>query len=101
MKCKNAIYGSKTENTIKNITQDQQYFINTIYKNDLYNFYWFENSKGYIHVLKPHAMKCEGIIEWYSIEDMRLKPNDMLHSEFYGRYKTELDCIQAIENYCN
>lgn len=75
--------------------------MNTIYKNEKYNFYWFRNSKGYYHILKVKAMKYENVIQWYSIEDMRLKPDDTLHSEFYGNYKTELDCLEAIENYFN
>ena len=95
------VYDNRTAMTIANITDGKQHSTNIIYHNDKYNFYWYLNSKGYYHVLKAKAMMFDGRIIYFTVEDMRLKPNDTLHSTDCGNYKTKEEVIQAIESWCD
>ena len=95
------VYDNRTATTITNIVEGKQHSTNIVYHNDKYNFYWYLNSKGYYHVLKVKAMMYDGRVLYFTVEDMRLKPNDTLHSNTYGNYKTESEAIQAIKNWCD
>ena len=95
------VYDNRTVKTIAGITEGKQHCINTVYHNEKYNFYWYLNSKGYYHVLKVKAMRYEGRVIYFTVEDMTLKPNDTLSSKNCGNYQTESEVIKIIESWCN
>ena len=43
-----------------------------------YNIYWFINSKGYLHVLRPSNVTMNGKIIGYAINDYMLTKDNML-----------------------
>lgn len=91
-------YDNRTEETRNKITEGKtSYYTNRVYKNSVYNWYWFINSKGYYHILKPCKINYDGKFSHYEIEDILLKADNMTSSKTYGYYKTKDECIQAIE----
>lgn len=62
------------------------YYVNQIYKNEQYNLYWFINSKGYAHVLKPCKVLLNGRFLHYAIEDNDLS-TAFKNSNFVRIYK--------------
>lgn len=74
------------------------YFVNQIYKNEQYNLYWFINSKGYVHVLKPCKVLLNGKFLHYAIEDNLLTTDNMVQSKGTdGRYGTLKEVIEELE----
>lgn len=99
-KCREVIYKNEVGAIVRKIRGvDSGYYINNIYKNEKYNFYWYENNRGYIHILRVVTVKMNGKIQHYSIEDNRLKPNGKLASVFWGIYKTPSEAEYAIIHY--
>lgn len=91
-------YDNRTEETRNKITEGKtSYYTNRVYKNSVYNWYWFINSKGYYHILKPCKINYDGKFSHYEIEDILLKADNTTSSKTYGYYKTKDECIQAIE----
>lgn len=92
-------YNDITEETRNKIMLGRDsWYTNKVYKNSEYNFYWYINSKGYIHVLRPSKVSINGSIIYYSIDDSMLTKNNMLkQTALYGNFKSLQDCIQAIE----
>lgn len=70
------------------------YYVNQIYK----NLYWFINSKGYVHVLKPCKVLLNGRFLHYAIEDNLLTTDNMVQSKGrYGKYSTLKETIEELE----
>ena len=74
------------------------YYPNKVYKNEEYNLYWFINSKGYMHVLKPCKVTLDGKILHYAIEDNLLTTDNMVQSKgSNGNYTTIQEVIEELE----
>lgn len=74
------------------------YYVNQIYKNEQYNLYWFINSKGYVHVLKPCKVLLNGKFLHYAIEDNLLTTDNMVQSKGTdGKYSTRKETIEELE----
>ena len=62
------VYNGEALKTMKKIMDNvRSYYPNQTYKNNQYNIYWFINSKGYLHVLRPSIEKMNGRIVNYTI----------------------------------
>lgn len=76
----------------------QAYTPNKIYKNEKFNIYYFVNSHGYMHILKPMSVKMDGEILYYSIEDYMLTKDNMLRSKGWrGEFVTIREVIEELE----
>ena len=74
------------------------YYPNKLYKNAEYNLYWFINSKGYMHVLKPCRVTLDGKLLHYAIEDNLLTTDNMVQSKgSSGNYTTVVEAIEELE----
>ena len=74
------------------------YYPNKVYKNEEYNLYWFINSKGYMHVLKPCKVTLDGKLLHYAIEDNLLTTDNMVQSKgSNGNYTTVQEVIEELE----
>lgn len=74
------------------------YIPNKVYKNAKYNLYWFINSKGYMHVLKPCRVTLDGKLLYYAIEDNLLTTDNMVQSKgSNGNYTTIQEVIEELE----
>ena len=83
------------EKIMGNITS---YYPNKVYKNTEYNLYWFINSKGYMHVLKPCKVTLDGKLLHYAIEDNLLTTDNMVQSKgSNGNYTTIQEVIEELE----
>ena len=83
------------EKIMGNITS---YYPNKVYKNSEYNLYWFINSKGYMHVLKPCRVTLDGKFLHYAIEDNLLTTDNMVQSKGNnGNYTTIQEVIEELE----
>lgn len=101
-KCRLPIYSGYAEKIANKIRCTNDYYINTIYKNEENGFYWYENSRGYIHVLKVKPMTAEGgRVVYYAIEDSMLKADGMLKHETHGFLRTVEDAEQIIKEWCD
>ena len=97
-KCKNAVYGKEAEAVKNRITGGKNYYINTIYTNE-YGFKWYENSRGYIHIIRIEPCKADGFI-CYNLQYYRLKANGKLADEgyrFFATYDEAKRAFDAIE----
>ena len=93
-------YNMKAESVIKRIMGDRtSYKVNVHYKSNEGMFYYYINSKGYIHILKPNKVVYREMnYHYYEITDYLLKADGILkHIKSYGNYNTLSDCIIAIE----
>ena len=98
--CMKSIYDSRTAQTIERITEGKEtYCLNTVYTNSVYGWKWYCNSKGYFHILGIKPMRLDGKIIYYCIENMLLKSDDMLKSDYEGQYFTLEEAQKALENY--
>lgn len=83
------------EKIMGNITA---YYPNKLYKNEEYNLYWFINSKGYMHILKPCRVTLDGKFLHYAIEDNLLTIDNMVQSKgSNGNYNTVAEVIDELE----
>ena len=74
------------------------YTVNQVYKNHEHNIYWFINSKGYMHVLKPCRVTLDGKFLHYAIEDNLLTIDNMVQSKgSNGNYETVQEVIEELE----
>ena len=92
-------YNGEALATMEKIMNGQNsYRPNEVYKNNTYNFHWYINQNGYIHVLRPTKTNLNGIFQHYSIEDSLLTKDNMLKQiAVNGNYETIEKVIQAIE----
>ena len=74
------------------------YTVNQVYKNHEHNIYWFINSKGYMHVLKPCRVTLDGKFLHYAIEDNLLTTDNMVQSKgSNGNYETVTEVLEELE----
>ena len=92
-------YSDEALATMEKIMGDTtSYYPNKVYKNEEYNLYWFINSKGYMHVLKPCKVTLDGKILHYAIEDNLLTTDNMVQSKgSNGNYTTIQEVIEELE----
>ena len=73
------VYNGEALKTMEKIMGNvRSYYPNQTYKNNQYNIYWFINSKGYLHVLRPSNVTMNGKIIGYAINDYMLTKDNML-----------------------
>ena len=90
--------GKALETKEKIMGRVSSYYPNKLYKNAEYNLYWFINSKGYIHVLKPCRVTLDGKFLHYAIEDNLLTTDNMIQSKgSSGNYTTVTEVIEELE----
>ena len=76
------VYSGESLKTMEKIMDNvRSYYPNQTYKNNQYNIYWFINSKGYLHVLRPSIEKMNGRIINYIIKDFMLTKDNMLQDK--------------------
>ena len=92
-------YSGEALVTMEKIMGDTtSYYPNKVYKNAKYNLYWFINSKGYMHVLKPCRVTLDGKLLHYAIEDNLLTTDNMVQSKgSNGNYTTVQEVIEELE----
>lgn len=93
------VYSGKALATMEKIMGDiTSYYPNKVYKNAEYNLYWFINSKGYMHILKPCRVILEGKFLHYVIEDNLLTTDNMIQQKgSNGYYTTAQEVIEELE----
>lgn len=93
-------YDIRTEETRNRIFGERECYIpNKVYKSAEGEFYFYINTKGYFHILKPCGVKYGEKIIHYEITDYLLtKENTLRETSSIGTYKTIEDCVQAIES---
>lgn len=98
--CNKSVYDNRTEETRKKIQGNQKaFYINKYYKSCEGAFYWYENSKGYIHIIRPCTVSLNGKISHYTIKDFLLTVDNMLKEvSDIGYYKTPEEVAQSITN---
>ena len=80
----------------------RSYYQNQTYKNNQYNIYWFINSKGYLHVLRPATEKLNGRIVNYTIKDFMLTKDNMLQDKgVLYRFSTIEEVYDKMEELIN
>ena len=90
------VYSGESLKTMEKIMDNvRSYYPNQTYKNNQYNIYWFINSKGYLHVLRPSNVTMNGKIIGYAIHDYMLTKDNMLQD------KGVLHRFSTIEEVCN
>lgn len=73
-------------------------YINTIYEGNS-NFYWYINSKGYIHVVQPLKINFMGEFSHFEIIDYLLNnKNTLKESCRCGHFKTAEEAREYIKN---
>lgn len=97
-KCRIGKYNGNALKTMEKVMEDKRsWTINEVYKNSEYGFHWYMNKNGYLHILKPCAVRLDEIVSYYAISDLLLTTDNMLKENGnYGRYDTILDAYQAI-----
>lgn len=96
-------YSNKTEDTRNRILgKDRQeyfsYYPNKYYKSAEGNFYFYINTKGFYHIVRPCKIKYNGEFSHYEIVDYLLTKDDTLKEMgSCGLYKTKEECIAKIE----
>lgn len=76
---KQTVYsGTKVVETAYRITGNDGYTTNTYYYNGEFKFVWYENSNGYIHILRPRRVKSCGEILFCGIQEFLLTKKDTL-----------------------
>lgn len=91
-------YDYRTEKTRDRIDGDRMsYYPNKYYKSAEGNFYYYINTKGYYHILKPTRILYDGEFSHYEIVDYLLRKDDTLHEvKSYGYFKTKEELIEKI-----
>ena len=92
-------YDERTTETRARIMDGRTSYIpNKYYKNEKYGWYWYINTKGFYHIVKPCKINYDGVFSHYEIEDFLITKDDTMKSvSCRGYYKTREDCIEAIE----
>ena len=92
-------YDERTEDTRSRIMGDRKsYYPNKYYKSAEGEFYFYINTKGYYHIVKPCRIRYDGEFSHYEIRDCLLTKDNMLKEvSCHGYYKDREDVIKAIE----
>lgn len=77
----------------------KSYYVNQYYKSAEGNFWFYINTKGYYHIIRPCAIKYDGEFSHYEIEDLLLKADNTLKEvSSAGSYKTIKEVVKRIED---
>ena len=93
-------YDIRTEETRRAITGNiSKYYTNKYYPvNSAKNTYFYFNTKGYLHIVRPCKVKFDGRFSHYEISDVLLTPDNMLkETDCTGYYKTIEEAVSSIE----
>ncbi len=92
-------YDQRTDKTRDRIRGNRRsYYPNKHYRSAEVNFYYYINTKGYYHVLRPCKVSYGGKFSHYEINDYLLKVDDTLKLvKNYGCYETREDVISELE----
>lgn len=92
-------YDKRTEDSRDRIMGNRKsYYPNKYYKSAEGNFYFYINTKGYYHIVKPCRISCSGEFSHYEIRDCLLTKDNMLKEvSCHGYYKDKESVIKAIE----
>jgi len=92
-------YDKRTEETRDRIFGDRKsYYPNKYYKSAEGNFYFYINTKGYYHIVRPCKIKYGEEFSHFEIRDLLLTKDNMLKEVSCGGYYKSLDdVIKAIE----
>ena len=76
----------------------KNYQPNKYYKSTDGKFYFYINTKGYYHIIKPCKVNYYGVHTYYTIDDYLLtKDNTLKKVKHYGYYETLENLIEVIE----
>ena len=97
------VYSGESLKTMEKIMDNARSdYTNHTYKNNQYNIYWFINSKGYLHVLRPSIEKMNGRIVNYIIKDFMLTKDNMLQDKgVLHRFSTIEEVYNKMEELIN
>ena len=97
------VYSGESLKTMEKIMDNaRSYYTNHTYKNNQYNIYWFINSKGYLHVLRPSNVTMNGKIIGYAIHDYMLTKDNMLDDKgILFQADTQKEIADRLEEMCN
>ena len=97
------VYNGEALKTMEKIMGNvRSYYQNQTYKNNQYNIYWFINSKGYLHVLRPSNVTMNGKIIGYAIHDYMLTKDNMLDDKgIVFQADTQKEIVDRLEVMCN
>lgn len=97
------VYSGEALKTMEKIMGNvRSYCPNQTYKNKQYNIYWFINSKGYLHVLRPSNVTMNGKIIGYAIHDYMLTKDNMLDDKgILFQADTQKEIADRLEEMCN
>lgn len=92
-------YDQRTDKTRDRIRGNRKsYYPNKHYRSAEGNFYYYINTKGYYHVLRPYKVSYGGKFSHYEINDYLLKVDNTLKLvKNYGCYETREDVISELE----
>lgn len=87
-------YDKRTEETRDKIFGDRKsYYLNKYYKSVEGNFYFYINTKGYYHIVRPCRIKYNGEFSHFEIRDLLLTKDNMLKEVSCGGYYKDLDTV--------
>ena len=97
------VYSGEALKTMEKIMGNvRSYYPNQTYKNNQYNIYWFINSKGYLHILRPSNVTMNGKIIGYAIHDYMLTKDNMLDDKgILFQADTQKEIADRLEEMCN
>lgn len=92
-------YDDRTAETRNRIFGDRiSYVPNKRYKSAEGNFYFYINTKGYYHIVKPCKINYDGQFSHYEISDSLLTRDGTLKEvSCRGCFETRDDAVRAIE----
>ena len=92
-------YDARTEETRSRIMGGRRFWrTNKYYKSAEGDFYFYINTKGYFHIIKPCRITYNGEFSHFEISDCLLTRDNMVQEvSSRGYYKTKEEVIGAIE----
>ena len=92
-------YDYRTEKTRDRIMGDRMsYYPNKYYKSSEGNFYYYINTKGYYHILKPRKVNFDGEFSHYEIVDYLLRKDNTIYEVVsFGYFKTKDELMELIK----
>ncbi len=95
----NLPYDQRTDETRDRMCGNRRsYYPNKYYRSAEGNFYFYINTKGFYHILRPCKISYCGKFSHYEINDYLLKADNTLKLvKSYGYYKTREDVVLALE----
>lgn len=94
-------YDDRTEETRSRIYGNREGFVpNKYYQSAEGNFYFYINTKGYYHIVKPCKINYDGHFSHYEIKDCLLtKDGTLKEVSCRGVYETRDVAVEAIKNF--